>query len=212
MPIATVASNASLSTSIREDHIEPEQDEKSIRRWRTHNTSLVKKAQTHGLDAAIELLWRLSADGQAATQNFNQVVSLLANHNRFDDGLALADEAGRRDMTNIITFRPLMKYCCANGDGLGAKKVWKTMARHGVCGDMFLYAELMGALVRSQELMSAHKVLNSLLDAGRRPHVVLYNTLMKGYAKTADIKRGFDTLKMIENANVRPDETVSAQE
>lgn len=207
-PSATAASYGRTSTNVREDPSESNRLALSEKRWRSQNAFLVNEAEKHGVDAAIEVLWRMTKDGEAVTQNYNQVVSLLANHHRLDEGLALAEEAGKRGMANIITFRPLMKYCCAHGDGKAAKRVWNTMARYGIDGDMFLYAELMGALVRSQDLMSAHKVLNSLLDSGRRPHIVLYNTLMKGYARKADIKRGFDVFRMIENSNVKPDETV----
>lgn len=176
-------------------------------RWRRQNSSLVSEANRNGVDAAVEMLWSFSQDGMAVTQNFNQVVSLLAKKGRFEDGLALADEAGRLGLANIITFRPLMKRCCAMGDGRGAKRVWKVMSRWEVDGDMFLYAELMGALVRSQDLVSAQRVLTSLHDSGRRPHVVLYNTLMKGYARKANVRRGFEIFKRIEDAGIKPDET-----
>lgn len=208
-PSATAANYGRTSTHVREDPPDSNRLAASERRWRSQNAFLVSEAEKHGVNAAIEILWRMTKDGEAVTQNYNQVVSLLASEDRLNEGLALADEAGKRGIANIITFRPLMKHCCAKGDGKAAKRVWNTMARHGVDGDMFLYAELMGALVRSQDLMSAHKVLNSLLDSGRRPHIVLYNTLMKGYARKADIKRGFDVFRMIENSSVKPDETVS---
>lgn len=176
--------------------------------WRRQNAILVDAAQRDGVDAAVEMLWSLSRDGIAVTQNFNQVVSLLAARGRFEDGIELAEEAGRRGLANIITFRPLMKRCCSQGDGRGAKRVWRTMSQCGIDGDMFLYAELMGALVRSQDMISAQKVVNSLHEAGRRPHVVLYNTLLKGYAKRADVKRAFETMQRIEDSGIRPDETV----
>ncbi|KAI0559147.1 hypothetical protein FGB62_166g036 [Gracilaria domingensis] len=181
--------------------------EASERTWRRQNSFLVHQARANGVDAAIEVLWRMTRDGKAVTQNYNQVISLLAAEDRFSDGLALADEAGKRGMANIITFRPLMKYCCTNGHGKSAKRVWNTMARHCIDGDMFLFAELMGALVRCEDLASAQKVLDSLVDTGRRPHIVLYNTLMKGFARKADIRRGFELFRAIENSSVKPDET-----
>lgn len=175
--------------------------------WRKRNASLVSEANANGIDSAIEMLWSLNQDGQAVTQNFNQVVSLLASKGRFEDGLELAEEAGRRGIANIITFRPLMKRCCTIGDGKGAKRVWKAMSEYKVEGDMFLYAELMGALVRSQDMSAAHRVLSSLHESGRKPHIVLYNTLLKGYAKRANVKRAFEILETIEQAGIRPDET-----
>lgn len=176
--------------------------------WRKQNATLVTEAKRNGVDSAVEMLWSFSQDGTAVTQNFNQVVSLLASRDRFEDGLELAADAGRRGVANIITFRPLMKWCCSNGDGRGAKRVWKSMSQYGIEGDMFLYAELMGALVRAQDMISAQKVVTSLHESGRRPHVVLYNTLLKGYAKRADVKRGFEIMKTIEESGIRPDETV----
>lgn len=190
-------------------HDDPAEYDEFEQQWRRQNTTLVNVAQRDGIDAAVEMLWSLSRDGIAVTQNFNQVVSLLASRGRFEDGLGLAEEAGRRGMANIITFRPLMKRCCSYGDGRGAKRVWRAMSQYGIDGDMFLYAELMGALVRSQDMASAHKVVNSLQDAGRRPHVVLYNTLLKGYAKKADVVQAFEVIRTIEECGVRPDETVS---
>lgn len=182
-------------------------DDEDDQSWRQQNATLVTEAQRNGVDSAVEMLWSLSQDGEAVTQNFNQVVSLLASHNRFEDGLSLADEAGRRGLANIITFRPLMKHCCSRGDGIGAKRVWKAMARWNVEGDMFLYAELMGALVRSQDMPSAQRILTSLQRSGRQPHIILYNTLMKEFARKADVRAGFDTLKTIEEAGIKPDET-----
>lgn len=176
--------------------------------WRKQNASLVAEAKRHGVDAAVELLWNLTQDGTAVTQNFNQVVSLLASRARFDDGLELAREAARRGVANIITFRPLMKFCCARGDARSAKKVWRAMAQYGIDGDMFLYAELMGALVRAQDMASAERVLSSLHESDRRPHIILYNTLLKGYAKRANVRKGFEIIKVIEEAGIRPDETV----
>ena len=176
--------------------------------WRRNNAALVSAAERSGLDSAIALLQNLCQNGSVATQNFNQVVSLLAHNGRFEDGMELADQAARRGLANIITFRPLMKRCCAEGDGRGAKKVWKVMTKYGIDGDMFLFAELTGALVRSQDMLAAEKIVTTLLDSGRRPHIVLYNTLLKGYAKQANVKKAFHTLKIIEETGVRPDETV----
>lgn len=178
--------------------------------WRRQNANLVSEAQRNGVESAVEMLWGYTEDGCAVSQNFNQVVSLLASCNHFEQGLELAIEAGRRGFANIITFRPLMKCCCAHGNGRGAKRVWKAMVEYGVDGDMFLYAELMGALVRAQDMISAHKVLTSLHNSGRRPHIVLYNTLLKGYAKKANVRKAFDILKKIDQAGIRPDETVRA--
>lgn len=189
----------------RDDSAESEEAEHI---WRRQNANLVDAAQRDGVDAAVEMLWSMSKEGVAVTQNFNQVVSLLAAKGRFEDGMGLAEEAGRRGLANIITFRPLMKRCCSNGDGRGAKRVWKAMSVNGIDGDMFLYAELMGALVRAQDMSSAQKVVNSLQEAGRRPHIVLYNTLLKGYAKKADIQQAFEVIDTIETCGIRPDETV----
>lgn len=155
------------------------------------------------------MLWSLSQNGTAVTQNFNQVVSLLSSKDRFEDGFELAEEAGRRGLANIITFRPLMKRCCALGDGRAAKRVWKAMTNCGIDGDMFLYAELMGALVRSQDMATAQRVLDTLYESGRRPHIVLYNTLLKGFAKRANVRKGFDIFQTIEESGIKPDETVS---
>lgn len=176
--------------------------------WRRQNANLVSESQRNGIDSAIKMLWSMSKDGVAVTQNFNQVVSLLASHNRFEDGLELAAEAARRGLANIITFRPLMKYCCSSGDGSSAKRVWRVMSQYNINGDMFLYAELMGALVRAQDMVSAQRVVDSLLESGRKPHIVLYNTLLKGYAKKANVNRGFEVLRTVEDARIRPDETV----
>lgn len=176
--------------------------------WRRNNAAIVDTAEKSGLGSAITMLHALCQKGDVATQNFNQVVSLLANKGRFEDGLELAEEAARRGLANIITFRPLMKRCCAQGDGKAAKRVWKVMTRHGIDGDMFLYAELMGALVRAQDMQAAQKIVATLVESGRRPHIVLYNTLLKGYARRANVKRGFATLKTIEEAGIKPDETV----
>jgi pentatricopeptide repeat protein len=175
--------------------------------WRRQNAVLVDEARRNGVDAAITLLWEFSEQGRAASQNFNQVVSLLAADGRLQDGLDLALEAGRRNIANIITFRPLMKLCCASGDGRAAKRVWRAMVDCGVEGDMFLYAELMGALVRSQDTLSAERVLQSLHESGRRPHIVLFNTLLKGVAKQANVQQAFSVLDSIIEAGVRPDET-----
>jgi pentatricopeptide repeat protein len=175
--------------------------------WRRQNAVLVEEARQNGVDAAITLLWEISEQGRAASQNFNQVVSLLASDGRLQDGLDLALEAGRRNFANIITFRPLMKLCCASGDGRAAKRVWRAMVDCGVEGDMFLYAELMGALVRSQDTVSAERVLQSLNESGKRPHIVLFNTLLKGVAKQANVQQAFNVLDSIIEAGVRPDET-----
>lgn len=175
--------------------------------WRQQNATLVTEAQRNGVDSAVEMLWSLSKDGEAVTQNFNQVVSLLASCDRFEDGLSLAGEAARRGFANIITFRPLMKQCCSLGDGRGAKRVWKVMSKWGIDGDMFLYAELMGALVRSQDMVTAERILSTLLQSGQKPHIVLFNTLMKEHARKADVHRAFATLRTIEQAGVQPDET-----
>lgn len=180
-------------------------------KWKRQNASLVAVAKKDGLDAAVEMLWGFEGAGRACSQNFNQVVSLLASSDRFDQGLELAIEAGRRGLANIITFRPLMKYCCANGDGKGAKQVWRAMVDTGVDGDMFVYAELMGALVRAQDLVSAQKVLTMLHEAGRKPHIVLYNTLLKGFAKKANVRKAFEILRKIEQSAIRPDETVRSE-
>lgn len=82
------------------------------------------------------------------------------------------------------------------------------MTRNGIEGDMFLYAELMGALVRAQDMTAAQRVVTTLNNSGRRPHIVLYNTLLKGYAKQANVKKGFETIRIIEESGIKPDETV----
>lgn len=193
---------------MRDESVNVDDSMESELDWRRQNATLVTEAKRNGVDAAVEMLWSLSQDGTAVTQNFNQVVSLLASRGRLEDGIELACEAGRRGVANIITFRPLMKWCCAHGDGRSAKRVWKSMSQYAIDGDMFLYAELMGALVRSQDMVSAQKVVTSLHESGRRPHIVLYNTLLKGYAKRANVKRGFEIMKTIDEAGIKPDETV----
>lgn len=200
---ATIPSRDTGSSHIRSESVAYEEFG-----WRRQNANLVSESQRNGLDSAIEMLWSMSKDGVAVTQNFNQVVSLLAAQHRFEDGLDLAAEAAKRRLANIITFRPLMKYCCACGDGNSAKRVWRVMIQHGISGDMFLYAELMGALVRAQDMVSAQRIVDSLLESGRKPHIVLYNTLLKGYAKKANVSKGFEVIRTIENARIRPDETV----
>lgn len=207
-PVHAVASASARDTSMSRMRDESVKYNGTEHVWRKQNATLVTEAKRNGVDAAVEMLWSFSQDGTAVTQNFNQVVSLLASRGRLEDGLELASEAGRRGVANIITFRPLMKWCCSNGDGRGAKRVWKTMNQYSIDGDMFLYAELMGALVRAQDMVSAQKVVTSIHESGRRPHVVLYNTLLKGYAKRADVKRGFEVMKTIEESGIRPDETV----
>lgn len=175
--------------------------------WRKQNAVLVSEAKRNGVDSAIEMLWRLNRDGEVVTQNFNQVVSLLAGNGRFEDGLKLAEEASEKGLSNIITFRPLMKLCCSLGDGNGSKRVYKCMSKYNIEGDMFIYAELMGALVRSQDMASANFILKSLKDNGKQPHIILYNTLMKEFARRADVKSGFKTLETIELNDIKPDET-----
>lgn len=199
--------NTNASSTLRTDTSLQTQQQQQQQTWRQQNAMLVAEAQRNGVDAAIDMLWTMSRDGDAVTQNFNQVVSLLASRGRFEDGLDLADQAGQRRMANIITFRPLMKLCCTLGDGRGAKRVWKVMSKWHIDGDMFLYAELMGALVRSQDMGSAYRILDSLIDAGRQPHIILYNTLMKEFARRADVESGFETLATIEKAGIQPDET-----
>lgn len=175
--------------------------------WRKRNASLVLEAERNGVDSAVKMLWSLCQNGLAETQNFNQVVSLLAANDKLDDGLALADEAAQRGLANIITYRPLMKWCCSNGDGRSAKRVWKAMNRWNIDGDMFLLAELMGALVRSRDMDTALRVIVSIHQSGRVPHIVLYNTLMKGYARESDVRSAFALLRNIEQSGIEPDET-----
>ena len=183
-------------------------DPESDGEWRRQNSELVLEAEENGVDSSVEMLRSMTRRGNVHVQNFNQVVSLLVSKKRFEDAFRLALEAGQRGMVNTLTFRPLMKNCCANGNGHSAKRVWKAMTEFGVEGDMFLYAELMGALVRSQDMGTAHHVIELLQKSGRRPHVVLYNTLLKGYAKRADVKGGFEVLRTIEDVGIKPDETV----
>ncbi len=176
--------------------------------WRRQNSALTSVAKRDGVDAAVTLLSEIADEGLAAPQNFNQVVSLLVTKRKFEEGFRLALEAGNRGLANIITFRPLMKHCCTTGNGKGAKRIWRAMIDLGIEGDMFIYAELMGALVRAQDLTSAQKVISDLLDAGRTPHIVLYNTLLKGFAKRANVRKAFEILRTIEESGIRPDETV----
>lgn len=175
--------------------------------WRRQNAALVKCAKDHGIDAAIDMLWEANHQGRAVAQNFNQVTSLLASNGRFKDGLDLAKEAARRNFANVITFRPLMKYCCSIGNSSLARRVWNATIECGVKPDMFLYAEYMGALVRCQNLSEAEEVLQSIIASGRRPHVVLYNTLLKGIAKRADVTHAFNLLNGMVHHHVEPDET-----
>lgn len=195
-----------VSSIITDDSAAGNEDDSNLT-WRKRNTSLVMEAETNGVDSAVKLLWSLCQNGLAETQNFNQVVSLLASNDRLDDGLALADEAAQRGLANIITYRPLMKWCCSHGDGRSAKRVWKAMNRWNIDGDMFLLAELMGALVRSRDMDTALRVIVSIHQSGRVPHIVLYNTLMKGYAREADVRSAFALLKNIEQNGIEPDET-----
>lgn len=176
--------------------------------WRRQNNALTATAKRDGIDAALALLSEIADEGLAASQNFNQLVSLLVTQRRFEDGFHLALEAGERGLANIISFRPLMKHCCMTGNGKGAKRVWKAMKSFNIEPDMFVHAELMGALVRAQDLSSAQSVLTELLDAGKTPHIVLYNTLLKGYAKKANVRKAFSILKEIDEYGIRPDETV----
>jgi hypothetical protein len=53
---------------------------------------------------------------------------------------------------------PLMKLWCTSGDGRAAKDVWKATVGRGVEGDMLLYGELAGALLRSQDTISSERV------------------------------------------------------
>jgi pentatricopeptide repeat protein len=201
-----VASQNTHSSNANNAHTQQQHDPNAAV-WRRQNSTLVENARRSGVDAAVDMLWDMSEQGHAVSQNFNQVVSLLAADGRLEDGLELALEAGKRDFANIITFRPLMKLCCSSGDGRAAKRVWRTMVECGVDGDMFLYAELMGALVRSQDLVAAERVLESLQESGRRPHIVLYNTLLKGMAKQANVPQAFDVLDRLVASGVKPDET-----
>lgn len=177
--------------------------------WRQMNSALVSEAKRNGAESMLRMFRQLldSESETVVSQNFNQCISILVSSKRFSQAFNLATEAGERSLANIVTFRPLMKHCCAMGDGASAKKVWRLMSHYGVTGDMFVYAELMGALVRSQDLPSARKVITALTNTGIRPHIVLYNTLLKGYAKTADVRAAFDTLDQLESEGVNPDET-----
>lgn len=201
-----VASQSAYQAHMQSQHHQHQQDPTAAV-WRRQNSTLVDQARRYGVDSAVDMLWELNDDGRAVSQNFNQVVSLLSGAGRLEDGLDLAREAGKRSLANIITFRPLMKLCCSTGDGKSAKRVWRSMVDCGVDGDMFLYAEFMGALVRSQDLTSAERVIESLQDSSRRPHVVLYNTLLKGYAKQANVEAAFVTLERLVGSGVYPDET-----
>ena len=176
--------------------------------WKRLNGKLSKLAEKEGTEAAISLLRNEANAGRAVCQNYNQIVTLLAADDQLDRGMEMAVEAGARGLANILTFRALMKKCCMEGDGPGAKRVWKAMVDCGVEGDMFLYAELMGALVRAHDLITAQRVITSLRQSGKRPHIVLYNTLLKGFAKKANVKKAFDVLRTIEQEGIAPDETV----
>lgn len=175
--------------------------------WRSQNGQLTSAARRNGVDAAVSLLSEMTAAGTAMTQNYNQVISLLIAQRRFEDAFKLAMDAADRGLSNIVTFRPLMKHCCGMGNGKGAKRVWRVMCDLGIEGDMFVYAELMGALVRAQDLAAADNVISSLTDAGMKPHIVLYNTLLKGVAKKADVRKAFAVLGQLTEIGVRPDET-----
>lgn len=115
-------------------------------------------------------LWRLNQYGSAITETFRQVISLLASDNRFEYGLSPANEADRSSLGNIITFCPLMKRCCSRGDGRAENRVWRAMARWKVSEDMFLCAEIMGALKRPPHMVSEQRVPESLHDSDRQPH------------------------------------------
>lgn len=208
-PIRCISGGESLSrvSSLLSKDAMSENDNDPNASWRRRNASLVQEAEANGVDSAVKMLWSLCQHGNAETQNFNQVVSLLAQNNRLEDGLALANEAAKKGLANIITYRPLMKWCCSNGDGRAAKRVWKAMNRWNIDGDMFLLAELMGALVRSRDMDSALRVISSIHESGRVPHIVLYNTLMKGYARESDVQNAFSVLRTIEKNGIEPDET-----
>lgn len=175
--------------------------------WRARNATLVKEMRVNGPDGVLALLREMQTSGAASTQNFNQVVGLLLQDKQFDDAFELAVEAGNLEKANLATFRPLMKYCCSAGNSRMAKRVWRAMAHYGIDGDQFVFAELMGALVRAQDLTAARKVISALRRDGLRPHIVLYNTLLKGYAKTADVQSAFETLEELVRGGVKPDET-----
>ena len=168
---------------------------------------LVKEMRANGPDGVISMLREMEASGIASSQNYNQVVGLLLADKQFDDAFDLAMEAGNLDKASIVTFRPLMKYCCSTGNARVAKRVWRAMSHFGIDADQFVYAELMGALVRAQDLTAAKKVIAALTGSGMRPHIVLYNTLLKGYAKAADVRGAFNTLDQLVEYGVKPDET-----
>lgn len=176
--------------------------------WRAQNNQLMEVARRSGVDDGVRLLWEMEAAGTVKTQNFNQMISCFTARRRFEDAFDLAMKASDRNMVNIVTYRRLMKHCAVTGNGQGAKRVWHAMNDNGIEGDMFVYAELMGALVRSNDLAAAQKVIASLLENGTKPHIVLYNTLLKGVAKKSDVGKAFEILNQIARNGVWADETV----
>lgn len=175
--------------------------------WRENNAKLVSAAHRGGGAAAAALLAEMVAAGTAFQQNYNQAVSLLAADGDIEGGLALAEDVAATGLANVITYRPLMKYCGSKGDADHALATMKAMKRAKVVPDMFIFAELMSSLVRAGRVMDAEGVLRDIVAEGRRPHVVLYNTLLSGYSREANVPRAMTLISQLREAGLEPDET-----
>jgi hypothetical protein len=101
---------------------------------------------------------------------------------------------------------PLMKLWCSSGDGRAANDERKATMGRGVDGDILLYGELTGVLVRSQDKTPSGRVLQSLHESGWRRHSVLCNTL-NGTAEYAAMQHASDVLNTIMEASDKPGET-----
>eukprot|EP00172_Hildenbrandia_rubra_P001589 Plantae.Rhodophyta-Hildenbrandia_rubra.ctg2152.p2 GENE.Plantae.Rhodophyta-Hildenbrandia_rubra.ctg2152~~Plantae.Rhodophyta-Hildenbrandia_rubra.ctg2152.p2 ORF type:complete len:512 (-),score=95.84 Plantae.Rhodophyta-Hildenbrandia_rubra.ctg2152:676-2211(-) len=176
-------------------------------RWKAVNSALLTTYRESGAYGALELLREYDARGEASVHNFNQTISLLVNERHLQDAHALAVECVERGVANVITFRPIITKCCYEGNGAIARSVWKLMKEANIEADMFFFAELMGAFVKDADLDSATDLINFIHGTGRRPHTVLYNTLLKGYARAADCKSAMDLVVELVDADVTLDET-----
>jgi len=175
--------------------------------WRENNAKLVAAAQRGGGRAAAAALDEMVAAGTAFQQNYNQAVSLLAADGDIEGGLALAATVADVGLANVITYRPLMKYCGSKGDAPHAMQTMAAMRGAGVVPDMFVYAELMSSLVRAGQVADAEGVLREIVADGRRPHVVLFNTLLSGYSREANVPRAMALISQLREAGLEPDET-----
>jgi pentatricopeptide repeat protein len=183
-----------------------------------HTYGMLIKA--NGQSQNIKEVWRLWNEVtvekglEASEQLYGQMLDALVGNQQLDDALGLFEEmkvahSGSLNSQGFaVAYAMIIRGFAQRKECTRALKCYEEMKIHGTKVSLVVLNTLIDACSRVNDMDTASRLHQEMIDLDVAPDLITYSTLIKGFSTCGDLDKALQLFTMMRNKGIRPDAIV----